>query len=83
MIPRNPTTIALRAEDIQDMNDQIAERKAKASQSKDASSASAAANTTAQEGKNELTEGLMPGKGVPQTTLDARKGKSRNERLGL
>ena len=83
MIPRNPTTIALRAEDIQDMKDQIADRNAKEGLPKESSSASAAGKSEAQEPKTGQAEASTPAKSVPATTLDARKGKSRNERLGL
>jgi hypothetical protein len=84
MIPRNPTTIALRADDIQDMHAQIAERKAKEGSSKQEKQSTSAAGKASAEGTNAgEVDAQMSGKGVPETTLDARKGKSRNERLGL
>lgn len=86
MIPRNPTSIALRADDIQDMKDQIAERKAKESHSKQegqSTSASVKAKSNAEGSSTGQVDAQMPVKGVPETTLDVRKGRSRNERLGL
>jgi hypothetical protein len=87
MIPRKPTTIALRAEDIQDLHEQIAEREAmRSSTSKQGESSSAATEKPTGE-SNAATSAAQPvsgpSTGVPETTLDARKGKTRNERLGL
>jgi hypothetical protein len=81
MIPRKPTTIALRAEDIQDLHEQIAEREAREASKQEASS-SAATEKPAKEQNTATTEGSAAA-GVPETTLDTRKGKSRKERLGL
>lgn len=85
MIPRKPTTIALRAEDIQDLHEQIAEREAREASKQEASS-SAATEKPSKEHGTTTSHGAAaagPSAGVPETTLDARKGKSRNERLGL
>jgi hypothetical protein len=85
MIPRKPTSIALRAEDIQDLHEQIAEREALKASQQEASSSAATAKPT-KESDTVMSEGAATSgraAGVPETTLDARKGKSRNERLGL
>lgn len=85
MIPRKPTSIALRAEDIQDMHEQIAEREALKASQQEASSSAATAKPTKKQDVTMGGDAAVAGStaGVPETTLDARKGKSRNERLGL
>ncbi|KAJ9100529.1 hypothetical protein QFC21_003572 [Naganishia friedmannii] len=86
MIPRKPTAITLRADDIQDLLAQLEEQKTKnASAQKHgqaSTSTSAEGTTQTQDQSVEMAEPPVPG-GMPHTTLDDRKGKSRNERLGL
>jgi hypothetical protein len=86
MIPRKPTAITLRADDIQDLLAQLEEQKTQKASTQNPGQAStstpAGGTTQAQDKSVEMAEAAVPG-GMPHTTLDDRKGKSRNERLGL
>lgn len=86
MIPRKPTAITLRADDIQDLLAQLEEQKnqkASAQKPGQASTSAPTEGTTQVQDKSvEMAEAPVPG-GMPHTTLDDRKGKSREQRLGL